>query len=72
MGMFDYLIIICPECGNEIEDQTKVGDCLLRRIYLNNAPLRIQMHYEGETWDCDKCGHLIEFKKTGTPKFKLQ
>lgn len=31
MGMFDSFYINCPECGNELEYQSKSGACMLAR-----------------------------------------
>lgn len=37
MGMFDTIVIECPNCGNEIECQSKSGDCTLKRMSLGRA-----------------------------------
>lgn len=37
MGMFDTIVIECPNCGNEIECQSKSGDCTLKRMSLGMA-----------------------------------
>lgn len=29
MGMFDTVWIRCPKCGNQVDFQTKAGDCYL-------------------------------------------
>lgn len=29
MGMFDTVMVPCPECGQTVEAQTKSGDCIL-------------------------------------------
>jgi hypothetical protein len=29
MGMFDSVMVPCPECGQRIQAQTKSGDCIL-------------------------------------------
>lgn len=38
MGMFDSIIIHCPNCGAEHEAQSKSGHCLLNYYTLDNCP----------------------------------
>lgn len=37
MGCFDTVVIECPACGNEIECQSKSGDCTFKRMSLSRA-----------------------------------
>lgn len=64
MGMFDTIIIECPECGNEIECQSKSGDCTLKRLSLRRACAKgdealfdINRHAPHV---CNKCGKAWE------------
>lgn len=69
MGMFDYVIITCAECGNQIEEQSKAGQCFLNSYKLEDAPLSIleDMEYKSPI-RCEKCGHYnyIKIKKEFT------
>lgn len=61
MGMFDTIIIIkCPECGNEIECQSKSGDCTFKRLSLSRACAKGDESLFGinryAPHVCDKCG----------------
>lgn len=60
MGYFDTIVIECPDCGNEIECQSKSGDCTLKRMSLSKACAKgdealfdINRHAPHV---CDKCG----------------
>ncbi len=42
MGMFDSVFVTCPDCGSEIEFQSKGGECLLREYTdLCNIPIDV-------------------------------
>jgi DNA-directed RNA polymerase subunit RPC12/RpoP len=56
MGMFDSVIGICPDCGNEVEFQSKAGDCALYRYTLDSVPPEIAKDIEGYSEKCNDCG----------------
>lgn len=37
MGMFDYIVAICPNCDAEMLDQTKDGPCCLNVYTVSNV-----------------------------------
>ena len=41
MGMFDLLIVNCPNCGKKVELQSKAWNCTLDSYTLETAPLPI-------------------------------
>lgn len=55
MGMFDSVYVQCPHCDEEIELQTKNGECTLGKYYLYNAPADVLLGIEGRN-RCEKCG----------------
>lgn len=38
MGLYDCIYSQCPKCGDELEFQTKSGDCLLESYTIENCP----------------------------------
>lgn len=38
MGMYDSVMVNCPQCGKEHEFQSKSGECLLDVYTLKNCP----------------------------------
>lgn len=54
MGMFDSLYVPCA-CGEEVEFQSKAGDCALERYTLSNCPPRIAGDLIGQSQTC-RCG----------------
>lgn len=38
MGLYDSIYAKCPNCGEEIEFQTKSGDCLMGSYTIENCP----------------------------------
>lgn len=56
MGMYDSVIVDCPDCGGELEYQTKNGPCDLREYSINNCPMDIAQGVDGDTTRCGECG----------------
>jgi hypothetical protein len=38
MGLYDTIIVNCPDCNEEHFSQSKSGDCLLRTFNLKDCP----------------------------------
>jgi RNase P subunit RPR2 len=38
MGMFDTVLVPCPNCGKKEEFQSKSGDCILQLVELDKCP----------------------------------
>ena len=58
MGMFDSVIIIC-DCGEEVEFQSKAGDCLLETFRIDDVPPAIAVDLDGQEGHC-RCGRTIQ------------
>lgn len=58
MGMFDSIYFECPECGSEIEEQSKAGDCYLHRYTGDDVPLAIAADIQDNIVWCQnlECG----------------
>jgi transcription elongation factor Elf1 len=60
MGSYDTLRVRCPKCGKQTEQQTKAGDCMLKRYTVDNAPLDIlagvQNQCDAGKVQCEHCG----------------
>lgn len=59
MGAFDSVYAVC-ECGNQLEFQSKSGDCEFRQYYLNNAPLDVLCDVNRHSPLCCDCGNWLE------------
>jgi hypothetical protein len=59
MGMFDYVIVRCPNCGADVEFQSKAGGCNLHRIPLSEAPIRVKADVIGESEEC-QCKSIVQ------------
>ena len=55
MGMFDSVMVKCPECGEEIEFQSKAGECLCEVYPEENVPVVVAADISGEKCVCHKC-----------------
>ena len=55
MGMFDSVWLECKACGEELEFQSKVGDCVLANYTINNAPPKILLDIDGQVGICMGC-----------------
>jgi len=61
MGMFNYIMVDCPECGEREagEFQTKSGTCLLMRFHISHVPEGEVDGIKGRSTTCTNCGHKI-------------
>ena len=57
MGMFDSLIVKCPECKSPVEFQSKAGECMLAEYSVNNVPDEIALDLKDEVSQCENCGY---------------
>lgn len=60
MGCFDSVYVKCPGCGEEIEFQSKAGDCLLQTFYEDDVPTKLAVDIDGDTDQCPKCGMAVK------------
>lgn len=66
MGMFDSIMVPCPECGKKYEAQTKSGECCLYTWDLDEAPIEALLGVNSlAPFEC-QCGTSFEVK------FKIQ
>jgi hypothetical protein len=61
MGMFDSVILRCPECNEIVEHQSKAGRCQLFTYTLANTSLDILADIAKDTIYCSK-GHKFYIK----------
>ena len=63
MGLYDTVILKCPECDNEIKIQSKAGKCRLDEYQLADAPLSIAENMVDKSpFTCDKCGCVFSIE----------
>lgn len=61
MGMFDTVIVPCPECGTKEEFQSKSGECFLQEVELKDCPSDILYDVNRHSpYTCCDCGTLFE------------
>lgn len=74
MGMFDSLYTDCPNCGEELEFQSKSGECFLTS-YNKEFPLSAQVAVgmDGDIVRCQFCNKriMLECNLPLSIKFKL-
>ena len=62
MGMFDTVIFKCPRCGKEVQEQTKVGRCVLAYYEEKEVPVGIAQSLDGDTICCYECNGVFTIK----------
>lgn len=63
MGLFDSLIVICPNCGKKTEIQSKVGPCVLDMFkWEDDLPVWLMASLDNTTETCDACGKIFLIK----------
>jgi hypothetical protein len=63
MGMFDSVYTHCKNCWEQVEFQSKAGDCRLASYHLSQSlvPVEIALDLDGKSVTC-KCGAVITLK----------
>lgn len=56
MGMYDIVVARCPRCGEELEFQSKGGDCSLSRYDISEAPSDVLSDADRHDVLCGGCG----------------
>lgn len=73
MGMYDSVMVPCPECGQYAEFQSKSGMCLLDTYSLGDAPDDVLMDVNRHSpHKCEKCGTKYSVEINGYMPKKLR
>lgn len=56
MGMYDSVMVPCPQCGTKNEFQSKGGDCSLAEYELADAPADVLLDADRHDGRCHDCG----------------
>lgn len=65
MGMYDTVIVFCPNCGEELDFQSKAGECALFFYEEDCVPLAIAADIHGSTNECTICGTIVRVSMPG-------
>jgi hypothetical protein len=68
MGMFDSVMFRCPECGTRIEEQSKMGGCLLHTFESHEVPSDIAESIKGNRLYCEPCNEYFYIKEVKVPQ----
>ena len=62
MGVYDSVIVECPNCGYDVEFQSKAGECGLKVYYPSSVPIAIAVDLNGDTERCLYCNKYYTLK----------
>lgn len=62
MGMFDSVIVKCPNCKHPVEFQSKAGECILDRFPDYSVPVEIAYDIDGESTMCEECSAEVTIR----------
>jgi hypothetical protein len=48
----------CPSCGEDVEFQSKAGECCMRTFYHDNVPIAVALDIDGDVKQCE-CGYDV-------------
>ena len=71
MGMFDTVVLECPNCKLEVDVQTKSGSCILNVYTITNAPMEVMADVEGVNV-CYHCQTEFMVEMVQKPAFKVR
>ena len=61
MGLYDIVMVKCPNCGTKEEFQSKSGDCFLDVYELENCPDDVLWDVNRHSpYECSDCGILFQ------------
>lgn len=56
MGMYDWVLVNCPKCGEPHDFQSKSGKCLLAKYDLQTCPQDVLLDVNRHApFNCEKC-----------------
>lgn len=61
MGCFDWITFRCPDCGSELDAQSKSGDCLLNSYDHKEVPVSVSLDANRHAPYRCECGSAWEF-----------
>ena len=62
MGLYDSVLVKCPQCQNEVEFQSKAGECQLNLYHIDSVPIAIASSLNNKMEECEECGCTITFR----------
>lgn len=62
MGMFDTVVVNCPNCSTIVDFQSKAGDCVLDTYKISYVPIKIALDLNGSYTECTECGESITLR----------
>jgi hypothetical protein len=68
MGSFDSVVADCPNCGSQVEFQSKAGDCRGNIYTIDKVPTMIANFIDGDVEYCS-CGCKLRIKRC-KPKYE--
>lgn len=68
MGLFDRVILKCPNCKGFIEFQSKGGKCILNNYTLKNVPWDVILSIDKKIVKCPTCSKNVKLEITNLPK----
>lgn len=63
MGVYNTILVECPECGEILEFQTKSGSCALRHYHISKVPEEDIKGILGDSICCYKCETKVTIGK---------
>jgi transcription elongation factor Elf1 len=67
MGLFDTVNFTCPDCGSNVEVQSKAGQCCLADISESEVPKTIAEDINGKIVACNECEKVFTVGKIEEP-----
>lgn len=69
--MFDSVFFECPECGEEFEEQTKAGPCLMYRFYPDSVRTDVALAFKNKRVGCPGCKSIFKAEVNAPRKVSI-
>ncbi len=72
MGMFDRVRAVCPNCSENVEFQSKAGDCTLETFDVWAVPMAIAAALNGQHTTCQACGASVTIRSMAVEHVEMR
>ena len=67
MSCFDSVYVKCPNCGREMEFQSKADKCEMQSFTTQAVPVKVAVDLDGNSDTCPKCQSQVALHAVGIP-----
>lgn len=72
MGLYDTVMVPCPDCGHKEEFQSKSGECILSYFELEDCPFDVMIDINRHSpYTCHECRTMFQVNRNTRKSEKI-